>query len=393
MALRSMLRIAVFLFAVVGWVAVVPTAVQAVCGDQVLDPGEDCDDGNTSDGDCCSATCTFQAAGQGTPDCCNATGGCRAGQICAGGCFMPEDNCELSPTGCNCISPGVCPLAAGEYTFRQDPGGTLKVATLSPFPFPAGGTLVTDVGPPNAACVHSAVVPPGGLNTPAFCIAALNFTVQVAQDPALTCGAGFVDSDGGSDFDSVEVGDTSDSTGPCGLPHGSGGTFCTLGVDQSMRIRRTIGNGAADPCTPPGQGNAFTVIPAETTVWTAADLSCPDGDGTYDPGTDTLSSILTQRLVFTTASATTSWADLDGDGCSFAGVGPGSQATVSGTCLNYPDRTATLVAEGPIGSAASPLFDNSFVTSLVNTIFVTGSFSGTTCSPGPLTSTGDVCIP
>ena len=36
-----------------------------VCGDNVTEPGEDCDDGNTMNGDCCSSTCQFEA--QGTP--------------------------------------------------------------------------------------------------------------------------------------------------------------------------------------------------------------------------------------------------------------------------------------------------------------------------------------
>ncbi len=33
----------------------------AMCGDENLDPGEDCDDGNTADGDGCDATCTLAA--------------------------------------------------------------------------------------------------------------------------------------------------------------------------------------------------------------------------------------------------------------------------------------------------------------------------------------------
>src|SRR5437764_20391 len=32
------------------------------CGDGVLDPGEQCDDGNVQDGDCCSSTCRFEPA-------------------------------------------------------------------------------------------------------------------------------------------------------------------------------------------------------------------------------------------------------------------------------------------------------------------------------------------
>ncbi len=43
------------------------------CGDGFLDPSEECDDGNTTDGDGCSATCTIEACGdgilQGTEEC------------------------------------------------------------------------------------------------------------------------------------------------------------------------------------------------------------------------------------------------------------------------------------------------------------------------------------
>ena len=55
------------------------------CGNGQLDPGEDCDDGNVADGDCCSAQCRFAAAGSGctsdgnayTDDVCNAAGACQ----------------------------------------------------------------------------------------------------------------------------------------------------------------------------------------------------------------------------------------------------------------------------------------------------------------------------
>src|SRR5262249_38752556 len=33
------------------------------CGDGILDAGEQCDDGNTLNGDCCSSTCQFEAPG------------------------------------------------------------------------------------------------------------------------------------------------------------------------------------------------------------------------------------------------------------------------------------------------------------------------------------------
>jgi len=39
-----------------------------VCGDGTVDPGEECDDGNTASGDGCSATCALESCGNGTTD-------------------------------------------------------------------------------------------------------------------------------------------------------------------------------------------------------------------------------------------------------------------------------------------------------------------------------------
>ena len=65
-----------------------------------------------------------------------------------------------------------CPLEAGSYTITQVDDGTMRVASLSPWPMPTGGTLTLDVGaatPPG--CGHNVVVPsPGGFAMPAFCI-------------------------------------------------------------------------------------------------------------------------------------------------------------------------------------------------------------------------------
>ncbi|MDH3214210.1 MAG: hypothetical protein OEM05_17160, partial [Myxococcales bacterium] len=38
-------------------------APAAECGNGVIEAGEDCDDGNTQDGDCCDALCTFEPGG------------------------------------------------------------------------------------------------------------------------------------------------------------------------------------------------------------------------------------------------------------------------------------------------------------------------------------------
>ena len=38
------------------------------CGNGILDSGEECDDGNVFDGDCCSSVCRFEASGGACPD-------------------------------------------------------------------------------------------------------------------------------------------------------------------------------------------------------------------------------------------------------------------------------------------------------------------------------------
>jgi len=66
----------------------------AFCGDGIVDPGEECDDGNNDDGDGCSATCTVEAV---CPGFC-ALGGepCDDINTCVGlGDFcVPDDSCD-----------------------------------------------------------------------------------------------------------------------------------------------------------------------------------------------------------------------------------------------------------------------------------------------------------
>jgi cysteine-rich repeat protein len=56
--------------------------IPIVCGNGVLQPGEQCDDGNTAAGDCCRPDCTFDPAGTGCagppqfPGTCDASGHC-----------------------------------------------------------------------------------------------------------------------------------------------------------------------------------------------------------------------------------------------------------------------------------------------------------------------------
>jgi len=64
------------------------SAVGQVCGNSVLETGEDCDDGNIVDGDCCSSSCSFEV------------GSCDDGNACSVG-----DTCDGAGT---CV-PGLAP--------------------------------------------------------------------------------------------------------------------------------------------------------------------------------------------------------------------------------------------------------------------------------------------
>jgi cysteine-rich repeat protein len=64
----------------------------ASCGDGVVDPGEQCDDGNGNDGDCCSSSCVLLAAGAGS---------CDDGQFCTDDYECADSSCYHQPVVCD----------------------------------------------------------------------------------------------------------------------------------------------------------------------------------------------------------------------------------------------------------------------------------------------------
>jgi len=88
------------------------TATPALCGNGNVDPGEQCDDGNTVNGDCCDSTCHFEPAG--SP--CNDHNTCTNGETCNGfglcqgftscnttfTCNFCGSKCTLSGSVCKC---------------------------------------------------------------------------------------------------------------------------------------------------------------------------------------------------------------------------------------------------------------------------------------------------
>ena len=94
----------------------------SVCGNGVLDAGEDCDDGNTVDGDCCSSLCFFEVAGS----LCSDDGNVCTDNLCdgAGACAAINNNAPCDD-GLFCNGPDAC-FGGTCNTHAGDPcaGGT-----------------------------------------------------------------------------------------------------------------------------------------------------------------------------------------------------------------------------------------------------------------------------
>ncbi len=69
-------------------------ALRPVCGDGILDLGETCDDGNSLDGDCCSANCQLEKIASPCTD----SNACTAGDACDGaGSCVPGNAVDCGP--------------------------------------------------------------------------------------------------------------------------------------------------------------------------------------------------------------------------------------------------------------------------------------------------------
>ncbi len=74
----------------------------AKCGDGIVNAGEQCDDGNAVNGDCCSNSCHFESA---ATVCRAAVGECDAAETCTGNSPTCPTN-GLSPSGTMCTDDG-----------------------------------------------------------------------------------------------------------------------------------------------------------------------------------------------------------------------------------------------------------------------------------------------
>jgi cysteine-rich repeat protein len=126
----------------------------AVCGNGVLEAPEQCDDGNLESGDCCSATCEFEAADSPCDDrnLCTTRDACDGAGACVGGAPVvctAADQCHLPGT---CApDTGVCSDPAkpdGSTCDDADPltdGDACTAGTCGGTPFTCGDGAIQDV--------------------------------------------------------------------------------------------------------------------------------------------------------------------------------------------------------------------------------------------------------
>jgi cysteine-rich repeat protein len=98
---------------------------ELVCGNTFVEPGEDCDDGNTLDGDCCSSTCHFEPAANGcaddgnacTDDQCDGAGECQ--HVAVGNCgTLAASKCDAGKIQC-VAKRQACRLAANAKAAKK----------------------------------------------------------------------------------------------------------------------------------------------------------------------------------------------------------------------------------------------------------------------------------
>ena len=101
--------------------------VTTPCGNGIVDQGEECDDGNHADGDCCSSSCTVEPDGSA----CNDGNQCTSGDACSAGLCaganLPDGSACTDASRCTtdqCTSGACVSTASPAVSCKQpvDPG-------------------------------------------------------------------------------------------------------------------------------------------------------------------------------------------------------------------------------------------------------------------------------
>jgi MYXO-CTERM domain-containing protein len=236
------------------------------CGNGFVEPGEVCDDGNTTPGDGCNATCTSdETCGNGVLD---------PGEVCDDGNTTPGDGCNAT-----CASDETCGNGVVDPGEVCDDGNTTDGDGCS-------ATCASDETCGNGVLDPGEICDDGNTTDGDGCSA------TCASDE--TCGNGVVDPGEICDDGNTTSGDGCDaacaSDETCGngvLDPGEicddGNTTSGDGCDAACASDETCGNGVVDPGEVCDDGNTTSGDGCESDCTITPDpAEC--GDGTVDAG-------------------------------------------------------------------------------------------------------------
>jgi hypothetical protein len=289
------------------------------CGDGVLDAGEDCDDGNNREGDCCSAFCEVAAEGSVCEDglFCTTTDRCNADGTCVGTtdpCERPDgdgncsESCNEATDACNGPDPDASACEDGIWCNGADlcASGLCVAHAGSPCPGPDD----------DADCRESCSEATRTCNAPDAAGAACNdgrFCTSIDTCSASGTCEGAFSPCAGEDFDADcaetcdELADSCNAFDPDGAACDDG-LFCTA----SDRCDGRGGcRGAGDPCLAfVGDDDADCT---ESCDEAADSCTAPDLDGA--PCTDGLACSLAERCLAGSCASTGVTSCDDGNPC------------------------------------------------------------------------------
>src|SRR5690348_8971821 len=348
------------------------TTTTNTCGNGSIEPGEECDGSDIGDATCaqgspagafpdCNANCkldcspcthgctiacaaivpnqpianTYRLLGQAGPKICQTNSTANALHPC-------NSDADCGGNGGTCIQTPWITADGFAFQFPVGISTTFTIAAADSAPTCEHSACIS-CGNPGAACagIPGCGAPPGAPQngcTKNTCCDTPGFTVPTFFVPVLGgycgrvdqigCGAGVVNTSRPQTGDNevAKAGDTSDPGADC--TYGTGDDCsaplckaCTpsgQGSDQFGKVVKTIGNGSPDAA-----GIHYRIpTPMLATVW--SDSQSPSGTcapgSTFDAGEQILEQLILSADP-TTAGATGSFTDLNGDGCARAGSG------------------------------------------------------------------------
>jgi cysteine-rich repeat protein len=265
------------------WAAAIATYRAAICGNGVIEPGEQCDDGaaNGTATDCCSATCGFTASGTvcraaaGTCDvaetCTGSSAACPANQFASGilcrasaGVCDVAETCSGTSAACpadSFVTAGTgCRVAAGECDVAESCTGT-SAACPADARAPAGTACTSDGNPctadqcdgTNVLCQH-----PVG-NAGAVCRASTGECdpPDLCTGTSATCPADARSAAGtacSSDGNPCTVDRCDGTSAACQHPAGNGGAVCRAAAGVCDLAESCTGTSAICPPDVKGSG-------------------------------------------------------------------------------------------------------------------------------------------